>query len=470
MRAKQLLIPGIILIVLILGLVIKLNQKPKELATEEFSSLNLTVETAKVSAVQITKGAAAPVELQKVEGRWQVTSLLNARANIEKITSLLNEFQQLTGELRGQSKDIHNDFGIADDKAFGISLRDASGKELLSVKLGTKKIDYSDIFIRKSGSDNVYMTRADILGKMGVAGELEKATPTSDFWAATDFLVFDPSTIQKIESVRYKDGREQSGFSLIRESSKADPNVKIWNYTTDQAPFIADAGKINDYLNAFKSWGAQKVEDPKSKDFGFSKPTWKLTITHDSGEVVFTAGKPEGDGNQIPIQISGEPVVFSLAKYYLENYDKNSSDFYADNILNVDLNKVDKLHVKIKDKIVSQAPKEKIFTGLTAYLQDVKRLRVVKMITDVTEQKRMAQPAEYSIEVVQDGKSTKIEVGPAILPGKDAPNEDLTYLANLVGTKHYFTISNYLFKQLFENIERLNTPAEPKLSPAPPAS
>lgn len=469
MKLKQILILGGIFLVLMLGVFVKNLQRPAELVTEEYAALDLAFDRSQITKIRIekTKGqegqqekgeqktqAVGPqaegtaTELVKENDQWRVATLSNARADKEKVEDLLTEIHQAKGELRGKGKDLFGDFGIHDEGTFHVLLQDAVGKAVLNLILGNKKVEGS-VFIRRKDSEEIFLTEAGLFNLMGIYGDPAEDDPDSNYWAATEFIAIDLNKVERLEIRRFRSGKEILTAGIVK-----DPQEKKWKYTRDAVPFALGSEKVEQFLNTVKSVRAQKVLDPKAQDYGFSKPTWQMKLGLEGGEeVVVSAAALDSKTNAHPVQVSGEPVVFHVSKYYLENVDVDDSRFFADNPFQVEADKVEKLVVRTGKVQFSVKPKEKKWQGLEDYLNDLKNFKVERLLFDAAERKKVESPGNFWLEVQREGGPLQtLDAGALVSEAKKE------YAALKRNTSQPFAISESIFKQLFENLDRLTEP------------
>ena len=464
---------------LVAGVVLKQTQKPEELATEEYVPLDLSFDAAAVQKIDISKPKAATagagkkeeeyVELVKKNDIWKVSGLFNARADEDKIEKFLKELREAKGELRAKDKALFPDFGIGDNEAYRIVLTgganagEAGRLPLLDLRIGTKKADYRSLFVRKEGSDPIYVTDANLFGEMGLYGDPKTESLNQDYWPSTSLVEVDSDKVTKLETRRFKDGEEVLTTSVIKEafgarssSSGEGPGTegvqKKWKYTREDRPFAIDAEKIKNHLDSLKTWRAQKVLNPKEKDYGLAKPAWRMNILMEDGkEIAVSAGGADEDTKAYDMQVSGEPVVFQLTYYYFENMDVDDSRFFVDNPLGVDPDKTTKLVIRAHKKPMEFNPKQKPREALTQYLNDLKNFRVEKLLFEGA---KIKSPAPYSLEVQTEGAQ------PQVLDFGEMVSQELKLYPGVKrGVLQPFAIAESDFKKYFDALDRL---AEPK--------
>lgn len=326
-----------------------------------------------------------------------------------------------------------------------MSLRDAKDQEILGFVIGTKKADYGTLFVRKKNSAAVYLTEANLLAQMGVFGKPELDEPQPDFWALKKIASFDTAKVTKIESLQFQKGTPASSHSLVKEGG-------IWKFSDQSFPFPPGAEKILQYLNGINNNQAEKILDPKAKDYGFQKPRWQLRVTQGSGSLVeLTVGDAETkDEASFYLQVSGAPAVFLISKYYIENMTVSADWFVSDNPLGVDLTQLEKLVVHADKTEKNFQPLVKKWDSLTSYLEGLKNLKFD------TAAEGKPKFGKYWIEIKKQNASESIIIDAAEVPV--VQGEQKIYPVQKRGTNYPFSITAALYSQLFDNLSRLDEP------------
>jgi hypothetical protein len=459
-KPKHLVIFGVLLALLVVAVVLKQHQRPAELTTEEYVPLNLSFESPSVSQIEIGKGKdPKTVQIKKNEaGGWVLPTFLGARANEKKIQDLFKAIPETKGELRAKDKALFADFGLTEDKAYRIAFLDAAGKPLFELLLGPKIPQYASVFLRKADSDQVFYAGADLFEKIGIYEDPEKVSPQSDTWA--NLVLTEPKAdlIDAVEIQRTVGGKKTVVTHVRRETDPNDLSKKWWKYERPGVPFAPDAAKIKQFFKVFETSPASKALDPKAKDYGFAVSPWQMKLHQDNGqEILITAGAEDPATQAIYIQVSGEPVVFLLPKYYFNNLDVDDSKFFGENPLAVDPEKIEKLAVHTSGFDVSVSPKTDTRDSVKQYLNKLKGLAVTKLVFDpavkIDPRSKLRNWIEIKKEGVPDTFFLDVE-GMPLEGGKE-------YLAQKRDGTQAFQISEAAFKGLFENLQTLTPPSEP---------
>lgn len=454
MKPRQLITLIVILFVLVALVWVKQTHKPHELSTQEYVPLELSFDPAQVTAIELLKPKGEQeeyIELIKEDEKWKLKSLNHARVEQQKIDDFLKELKNAKGEMRGRSKELFGDFGIGDDEAFSLRLHDANNTTILDLQLGVKKSS-SAIFIRRTGTDEVYYTGADIFGKIGIFSDPKESTLDHNYWANTSLIELDPAKVLSIEGKRFKDGKEIITTQITRQPKDA-ATTGTWRFARGQVPFDIDPEKVKSFVESFKTWRAQKILDPKAQDFGFDQPQWQMVFeVEGSDPVILKAGKTNEDKTTY-IYVSTEPVVFQMSPYYYENMDADDSRFIIDNPLKVDKTKTELLILTVDKKRFETHPQQKSWEGLNNFMDQLLSLRPTRLIFDEGEKKKIKSPSKYSIEIRNKDQevSTIVDFGEPINDAKD-------YAVTLRGTNYPFVIANYNYNLVFDNLSRLEAP------------
>ena len=457
MKLKHLVIFGVLLVLLGIAVVLKKQQKPAELTTEEYISLNLSFDSAKVSQISIGKGKdLKAVELAKNEaGAWILPTFFKARADEKKIQDLFKAIAEAKGELRAKDKALLADFGLADDTAYHIRMLDASKKPVFELLLGPKRPQQASVFVRKGGSDQVFYTETDLFGQIGIYEDAEKASPQSDYWGERRLLTAQIDQIDAFTTKRFASGQETVTTQVLRETDPNDPAKKKWRFVRDGLPFAIDAGKIKQYLESYPSRPASKILDPKAKDYGFAAPKWQMKLHQDNGqEILVTAGAEDPETQGVYMQVSTEPVVFLLPKYYFTNGDIDDSKFFMDDPLAVNPDRTSELVIHADTTELQFKPQEKKQDSVTQYMDKMKSFRVERLLFDPAEAKKVRAGGSYWLKLHREGGvPVIIDVGEPLTADKKE------YAVQKRGDAQAFAISATAFKNFFQNLESLTPPA-----------
>jgi len=461
MKTKQILTLGVIFLVLIFAVIMKEMKKPAELATQEYVPLEISFDRDNIEAIDISrvKDVATEeeyfVQIVKKEGAWKVGTSYDARADENKIKAFLDEIANAKGELRAQSKDVFEDFGITDELSYRVVLLDSAGKDLLKLRIGTVKNRGRSIFVRREGEENVFMTDADIFGKVGIYGKPAEADLGTDFWVDLRLADYDTAKVISLETKTFDEGVETLRTNVVKENGQ-------WKHVRDGLPFEIDQAKIVQHLDSIKSWRAQKTLEPDTADLGFDTPAWQMKIGFEGGEnIILKAGNINEDAKAYYIYVSSEPVPFQLTHFYFENLSVDDSRFFKNNPLEIDEASLEKLIVASPSNTYEFAPATKTWQELSDYVKQLASFRAQELILDDAQKKFSKSPSKQYIEI----KKTGVDAPIIIDFGKQISEESKEHAVSLRGHDAYpFILKASDIAKFFEGFDKI-TAAEPADAP-----
>lgn len=324
MKTKQIWILLVILVILGIGTFLRQTQKPSELALEEFTPLNLSFDEAAVQKIVIERtwekqedvNPVQRVEIVKSGEGWKLPEFYDARVSAEKIKEFFRQTREAQGEQRARGKELLKDFGIEDRGSFRVLFYGADSKPLLDFFLGLKTARAS-FFIRKAGSDSVYLTGTNFFAQMGIYGDPAKDNLFPEKWAAADFLKFDSAKVQSLE-IKNLENRDEIKLGLERVHGQ-------WQFKKPGGIKVS-AQKVSEFIAGMASWSAEKVIAGDSKDF--SKPFWQMTVGLEGAQPkVFKAVKSGEKNDEIFIRIEGEKTAYQFPSYYFESLNSDDAAF-----------------------------------------------------------------------------------------------------------------------------------------------
>ena len=140
--------------------------------------------------------------MTKTEAGWTVPALWNAPADEKKMKAFMETLSGLKGEERANSTEVLSDFGIRDEEAIHLVLFDETG-EKTHLLAGTKNAGRGNLFLRRKGSNKVYLVPAELASQIGISMDSTRAKLDANQWANRDLFSLAPDQVQKAE---IKDG------------------------------------------------------------------------------------------------------------------------------------------------------------------------------------------------------------------------------------------------------------------------
>ena len=330
MKSKQIIILSVIFILLLAGVAVRKFQKPVELSAELYGSLSLSFNQDAVAEIELVKGKETrAVKIMRENGIWKIPGLWSAHADPEKVNKFLDEIRQAKGEIRAKDKNLFGDFGITEEEAYRIVLKDQTQNVILTVLLGKKKPSFENaVFLRLPALEAVYWVNTDIFALIGIGGDPALGELRSEFWANVKIAPLPVDQIKQIEIERFFEGKGNVVLSLMRDSGDTE---NTWKFTRENVSGKPDQEKIKGFLSDLRMWKALKVLDPEAQGYGFEKTDWQMKLTSVSGEnTMITRGAKEADTQDYFVKVSTEPVVFKASHYYFETMDRDDKYFLTE--------------------------------------------------------------------------------------------------------------------------------------------
>lgn len=434
MSARQLLALLGIVALLVLAIVLKQWRAPKALTREEAQSLEVQVPVDAVDRITLRKGAESPVELQKAGGAWQIPSLWGIKGDAERVRKFLESVAGIKGEARGQSEELFGDFGITDAEAIHIILA-AGGQDVVHLLIGTTTAGPGQLFIRKTEARTVFLCNDSLLAPLGLSGNVAAAALKPDPWADFRIFSFAPELVQTVEL-------------RVRGSE--------WHELGGALPFERDANQLLPYLQGMLGVRADGVVDPAGTGYGFDDPEWELRLNvKDGAPLMVTVGALKADSaTQRYLRVSDDPHTYHVAPSVLERIKADGSRFIASNPLAVVKDALQTLMVHTPEREVSLAPAGSSWKGLEEYLASLETFHVSRV--DTVPARAAGAPPEPNWLTVQFEGREPVTIA-CEAPAGDA-SSDIRCVHR--GNQIPFMIARPTFQLLFENVGRLERPAD----------
>jgi hypothetical protein len=448
MNARQLRALAVALGLLVVLAALKRVVPRREVFREETQSLEIHVTPDAVDRVSLSRGGLeTSVGFQRIDGVWRLPALWNARADAERIRRFLDSLAQLTGEPRGGSEHLFDDFGITDAQALHVTLS-AGSQEALHLLIGTKPAGWQQFFARRSQAPTVFLCRSTLLSELGVYGDLSSAQLSADAWLDLKLFSSSPDAIERAE---------------LREGTAE------WRELGGQLPFDRDDGELTRYLQDLLNVQASGVADPDGTGYGFEQPAWELRLLPKGGgsPIVLTVGGVKaGSTDDRHLKVSDIPQVFHAARDALERIKVEESRFIRQDPLEIEDGARQALRVETPDTSVSLALGDARWPGLDEYLQGLQAFRV-SQVNGLAARAAAATMMPYRIEV--SGAQPQDTAGVACEKPEDESTDQI--LCRNEQRNLPFLINRATFQSLFTRLERLDRPQpKPEEQPTSPAS
>ncbi|MBF0618756.1 MAG: DUF4340 domain-containing protein [Candidatus Omnitrophica bacterium] len=356
------------------------------------------------------------IHCRKDKDAWQVVNVFGGMpADPNTVTTFLNSFTSVRGEMRSADPSLLKAYGVSDADGLRIQIF-AAGKLLEDLYLGAKATQGKrDNFLRRAGSSVVYVIPDDVLNFLGIRPDAGKNEIDRDQWLDKKIMMVDTAAVTGLDIT---DGGKPL-VALTKDAKGA------W-LSGIRYPFGVDTAKVNGYLDMLGNLRAFAVTAPEA--FVFDDKSWTLKLKRATGEALAIQRGAKDDGT-FYLKVSGKEYLYKVAVYHFSNLGKTAGDFFTTNPFGFDEKKVSLL------KIDYAADKKKL-----------ELLHVEGKSGDGLEWKTAkgeSFPAEKVEQIVQMLKNL-----PLLTPGVAQPRSDMVLSFSLRQDKetHDYRIRNNTFK------------------------
>lgn len=295
-----------------------------------------------VGRIVLGRGARAEaVVLAARPDGWVVESAWGARASRERIDALLAALGDLSGEFRSGSREVLADYGL--DEASAVTIRGfgGDGRPLFALDVGGRPQGTAGSFVKRPGSDDVYLAGSGILAQMGIYGEVQDP-PSRHFVdlqaVQEDRVAVDAIRLRDAAGVReYRkvfaaaaDGADSAAAAAARTSWEWRPQPG----TRGPAPAKT---KLDAVLSSLVSVRATDLDDPAAPaaGYGLDAPSREATLVlADGREVTLEFGNDRPAAADRPggtwMRVAGRPGVWVATEYTVRNIFKSPDELKAD--------------------------------------------------------------------------------------------------------------------------------------------
>jgi len=270
---------------------------------------------------------------------WIVESAFNTPANQARIDGLLRSISDLNGEYRADNADVLADFGLDNDTAITVRGLATGGDEVFAIAIGGKPERSNGNFVRKPGSNRVFLTQTNVLSSLGLyqGPEAPKSTHFVELQCVKEDRLAVDSIVLKDGDVVLEMAKE---FAMTEpapdDTTGAVPEIDRatweWKLVGSQAEALAKT-KADGVLGALVSIRAVDVDDPGAvpADYGLDDVSRTATMSFEDGTsktIEFGADRPaDGDVQAgIWMRVSGDRAVWVVTDYTVKNIFKTQED------------------------------------------------------------------------------------------------------------------------------------------------
>lgn len=348
MKSKK-LIP-LLLICAVLGAVIMMKRSTEETATlveqAELTSLvpdGLNVDS--VNRIEVYAGAnnGHRVILQRNGDGWKIVSHFDAVAIKDRPEQLLDAVNDIQGEFRATASDQQlADYDLSVDRGFHLIGFDGDERnELFHVIVG-KSPKYGDMFMRASGSNDVYIVNHNLRRDAFNYSLDWDDPPMSEPWADKTVVSLKGDDYTKIEltmpdktlvAERREKPAEEETVSADGETSSAvpaEPETE-WVVTEGGRDGAIHQTPFSDITRYISNLGGFAILSPLKKTiWGLDEPGYFITAHRENGEkVALTVSHQSFTGPAHLIRTDNDnPTIFSITNVNFGALFASGGSFY----------------------------------------------------------------------------------------------------------------------------------------------
>jgi hypothetical protein len=307
-KKKILILAGIFLALLFVVLILEKPYQTKKVRTDQYL---INTDSKKVDKITINKKDQETVLVKKGD-RWFVENKGNFPADPVILTEILEKLDGLeTVQLVSKNPEKVNIFEVTAES--GIEVKAEGERSKVHFYIGKNGQDFNSNYVRREGSDAVYLTRESLRHTFDVP----------EFRSQKIFNLQDCQVIQ----LSYK--------SQNRETELVQEDEDIWMQIKGE-PYKAKKDSVESLISALKALRVDDfVENPEEKKF--ENPHMELSFKCEEGyENTMVVAQKGKDDSHFLVRSASDPYQYKLSKHT-----------------------IDQFIVKLKDLKEEQAPEEK---------------------------------------------------------------------------------------------------------------
>ncbi|MGH2570368.1 MAG: DUF4340 domain-containing protein [bacterium] len=206
--------------------------------------LEASLDTGSVQSVKAWLGSSpdSSVELSRADEGWEVASRWGWPAKPEQVIKLFDDLAGLKGEKRASSEAVLGDFRIDDAGALHVAGFGAGGTELFHLLVGKGALRGGE-FVRRNGSNDVYLTPARLASSFGIWGD-EPKPPDQKRWINLQVHKAERTDVDRI--VLRQGSREIAFEKVFAEVEVPPATADTSGAAADTAAAAAPAGPTID--------------------------------------------------------------------------------------------------------------------------------------------------------------------------------------------------------------------------------
>ena len=339
MSKRNLYLLGLTVIVLIgLSLVQKTSHDRATSTSDTDRILDADFVAEDINRVVIAGGAdSTEVVLERLPDHWVARSAWSHPVDGRKIDELLATLDGLSGQYRSANAEILADYGLGPDaEPVTVTLFGKEWEPVYDLEIGRKPERGAGAFVRDPAGDAVYLTRADVLGRLGMyAGP---AAPEEKFFL--DLKVF-ACTREEIEAITLHDGDTTLALEKVfaapepaeGDTVAAEPDRGTWEWVLVGPERRALAkSKVDGILNALTNVQASGIDDPSApmETYGLWKAPRRVEVALADGslfELRIGDLREDAEGQKDYFMMTSQDrTIWTLREYKVDQVFKKLKD------------------------------------------------------------------------------------------------------------------------------------------------
>ncbi len=340
MRNRNLIILAVVLALLItISVVQKAGRNHAASQPDTEPVLNAEFAPEDVNRVVVARGEpdSSDVVIERLPDQWVLRNSWSHRADAKRIDALIEVLQDIRGEFRSDDPAVLADYGLGGDDALRVSIYGKDWQEVFSIEIGKKPSRGTGVFVRSPAGDAVFLTRADVLGRLGMYGGATdpkathfmdlavRETDRADIEAITTWIDGEATAIEKI----YPQPEAAAGDTAI---APVDRSTWEWRITEPERRAAAKT-KCDVVLGALAKVRAVDIDDPDAdlRGYGLWRAAKRVEARMADGSVFemrfgnereASAGSPEG----VYMMTSADRTVWVVRKGVVDQIFKKTED------------------------------------------------------------------------------------------------------------------------------------------------
>jgi hypothetical protein len=327
---RNLIILAVIVVVLGALYALSSQRRPSLDASGGFTDLvEGTLSTDEVRRIEVRRGDGG-FTMVNADAGWVIEDHFGAPANLNKIRTLLGNLESVSGELRSDEASVLPSYALDDSSAYRLRIDDQVDL-LIGKRAGT------GCFVRKGGSNRVYVADHNFLSDFGVWGD-DRPGPEVSAWVDLVAFEVDREAVTRIEiqgDERVTLDRELIVAGETGDEEQAPAGSPGDNYEWRiNGDFVGSRSRGDAVLSSLVSVRARDVmargEAPEGS--GLDDPS-RITLTLEGGTgqrtLLFGSAVADMQG-QVWFRVEGEELVWAVPEFVKNNLFKTADDLRSE--------------------------------------------------------------------------------------------------------------------------------------------